>query len=108
MVRSKDPMWCMVMFDLPVTTAVERRNANGFRRHLTDLGFCMLQYSVYIKYTPVAGGDGWIVKMIRGAIPSGGAVHILHLTDRQWASTMRFINSIESKPDDSPQQLQIF
>lgn len=41
-----DPMWCLVMFDLPVETKKQRREATRFRNDLLDWGFCMVQLSV--------------------------------------------------------------
>ena len=32
-------MWCVVMFDLPVATALERRAAMRFRNLLLDMGY---------------------------------------------------------------------
>ena len=38
--KNSEPMWCVVMFDLPVGTKKQRSEANRFRNHLFDLGFC--------------------------------------------------------------------
>lgn len=46
-------MWCMVMFDLPVKTTRQRREAMRFRNLLLDMGYGMVQYSVYARYTPL-------------------------------------------------------
>lgn len=43
-------MWLLVMFDLPVTTAAERRRARRFHNNLLDEGFTMKQFSVYLRY----------------------------------------------------------
>ena len=40
-------MWLQVMFDLPVNTKKQRKKATGFRNGLLDLGFEMIQFSVY-------------------------------------------------------------
>ena len=45
-----DPVWLMVMFDLPVKTKNERKLANRYRHVLLDLGFDRMQLSVYAKY----------------------------------------------------------
>ena len=37
-VRMADPVWLMVMFDLPVKTKNERKLANRYRHVLLDLG----------------------------------------------------------------------
>ncbi len=39
-------MWLFVMFDLPVGTKTERRQATGFRNSLLNLGFEMSQLEV--------------------------------------------------------------
>ena len=38
-------VWLMVLFDLPVGTKPERRDATRFRNFLKDDGYLMLQYS---------------------------------------------------------------
>ena len=45
-------MWCLVMFDLPVKTKRQRHAATVFRNMLLDMGYGMVQYSVYVRYTP--------------------------------------------------------
>ena len=44
-------MWLFVMFDLPVGTKREKKEATSFRNQLPDLGFEMSQFSVYLKYS---------------------------------------------------------
>ena len=34
-----DPVWCVVMFDLPVATKKQRKEATRFRHLLLDEGF---------------------------------------------------------------------
>ncbi len=43
-------MWLMVMFDLPVTEKEQRKEATYFRNRLLDLGFEMIQFSVYMRF----------------------------------------------------------
>ena len=38
------------MFDLPVLTKQERKDANRFRKFLLDQGFDMCQLSVYLRF----------------------------------------------------------
>ncbi|MDE7469345.1 MAG: CRISPR-associated endonuclease Cas2, partial [Desulfovibrionaceae bacterium] len=42
-------MWILVMFDLPTVTREEQKRATEFRNSLLELGFQMMQYSVYIR-----------------------------------------------------------
>ena len=43
-------MWMMVLFDLPVLTKRERKDASDFRKFLLDQGFEMCQLSVYMRF----------------------------------------------------------
>lgn len=43
-------VWLMVMFDLPTTTPEEKRRYQLFHGFLLDDGYCMMQYSVYIRH----------------------------------------------------------
>ena len=45
-------MWLFVMFDLPVLTKKERKDAALFRKNLEKDGFTMHQFSVYIRKRP--------------------------------------------------------
>lgn len=42
-------MRLFVMFDLPVRTASERKEAARFRKFLLNDGYYMLQYSIYVR-----------------------------------------------------------
>ena len=103
-----DPMWCLVMFDLPVETKRQRREATRFRNDLLDWGFCMVQFSVYVKYWPTGGQDHATLRAIKSHLPEGGQVRVLALTDRQWATGLRFDNARPRKEAGSPEQLMIF
>lgn len=104
----EDAVWCLAMFDLPVTTKSQRREANGFRHLLLDLGFWMAQYSVYVRYTPTADGSRQAIDRLRVALPAGGEVRVLHISDHQWSHAIRFANAHEVVPEDAPAQLEIF
>jgi len=105
---SKKPMWCLVMFDLPVATARHRREANAYRRMLLDLGFSMVQFSVYAKYTPAGLSDVTTIGQVRAGIPPQGNVRMIFLTDKQWSRTFHFSNGTPTKAEEKPEQLSIF
>lgn len=94
-------MWCLVMFDLPVKTKQQRSAATEFRNMLLDMGYGMVQYSVYARYTPTQAGNRATVKAIRNALPSHGYVRILHISDHQWSSALRFAN-LELENNEEP------
>ncbi len=73
-------MWCLVMFDLPVKTKKERQAATDFRNMLLDMGYAMVQYSVYVRYTPTQSGNRSTVKAIKENLPPKGKVRVVHLS----------------------------
>lgn len=103
-----DPMWCVVMFDLPVKTKSQRREATQFRNLLLDEGFWMAQFSVYVRYSPTISGETRRVQTIRRNLPAGGQVRVLYITDREWSRALCFQNEREIGMDPEPQQLTIF
>ncbi|QPK81355.1 CRISPR-associated endonuclease Cas2 [Schaalia sp. ZJ405] len=103
-----DSMWCLVMFDLPVETKTQRREASRFRHTLLDWGFSMVQFSVYIKYWPAGGWNYATINAIKTYLPEGGQVRIIALTDRQWSTGLRFENAKPQTPESEPEQLMIF
>ncbi|MEX3507817.1 CRISPR-associated endonuclease Cas2 [Corynebacterium sp. 32222D000AT] len=106
--KGSEPVWCVVMFDLPVKTKKETRDANKFRNHLLDLGFCRAQLSVYVQYFPLASRVAATVKQIKTELPSGGDIRILSVTDAQWSKVIRFSKEKEVPADTTPSQLVIF
>ena len=97
-----DPVWCVVMFDLPVATKKQRKEATRFRHLLLDEGFWMLQYSVYVRYSPTVAGEPRRVGSIKHNLPRGGEVRMLYVT------TLCFRNEEPVEAESEPQQLMIF
>lgn len=103
-----DPMWCVVMFDLPTKTAENRRKYTSFRNLLLDNGFVRTQYSIYAKYSPSGVLSSRTVALIKSGVPPQGEIRILHVSDKQWANTIRFFNAIEETTREEPEQLMFF
>lgn len=103
-----DSVWCLVMFDLPVATSRQRREANSFRNLLLDDGFSMVQFSVYVRYLPLGSQLHHIAKSLKANLPDQGEVRIVPMTDRQWSEAFRFSNGTPVKAEKTPDQLQIF
>lgn len=97
-------MWMMVMFDLPVGTAMERKKATRFRNVLLDEGFEMSQFSVYFRFCGDRSRTQPYVKKIRGAAPPGGKISILFFTDKQFADIINIQNRSVQRPAKNPEQ----
>lgn len=96
------------MFDLPVQTKRERKEATKFRKLLIDSGFSMIQFSVYAKYSPTVHSNNKIEKIIRNSLPANGEVRIFHLTDTQWANATRLVSKKIVDNEEPPAQLLLF
>lgn len=101
-------MWLFVMFDLPVGTKKERKQATGFRNKLLDHGFEMSQFSVYLKYCASSEKAVAASGNISHLLPPGGKVDILTVTDRQFANMRRFYAQKPAKHEGTAKQLHIF
>ncbi len=103
-----DPVWVLLMFDLPVKTKAQRRRATQYRKMLLDLGFSQVQYSVYSKYLVNASGLRGLIPWLREGVPANGEVRVLRLTDEQWASTYRYYGPEQIPVEGRPEQLGLF
>ncbi len=90
-------MWVLVMFDLPVLTAKERREANQFRKFLLNIGFERCQLSVYMRCCPGKEKIERYVRQIKDSLPNGGQVDILNFTDKQFENIISFKASAKQK-----------
>lgn len=106
--KGEDGMWCLVMFDLPVTTKEQRKAATRFRNELLDDGFSMVQFSVYVQYLPLGVNLARIAATLKSRLPPNGEVRLVPVTDKQWSTAFRFSNGTEQPKEDAPEQLQIF
>lgn len=77
-------MRVLVLFDLPVLTANNRRNYRQFRKFLVKSGFLMMQESVYCKLAVNGAAADSIVDNIRKNKPPEGLVQVLRITEKQY------------------------
>ena len=83
-------MRVFVLFDLPVETAVQRKEYRLFRKYLVKEGFLMLQESVYAKLVVNDAQANAAVVRLRQHRPPAGLVQALKVTEKQFAG-MEFI-----------------
>ena len=101
-------MWIFVMFDLPVGTRKQMREATKFREFLLNEGFEMSQFSVYARFCN--GMDAYEARLrrIETNLPEKGDVHVLSFTDRQYEGIVRFSIQKRKRPRKNPDQLALF
>lgn len=77
-------MRVMVLFDLPVETADQRRAYRRFHKGLIRAGFMMFQESVYVKLALNPTAQKTIMENVRKMAPKEGIVSMLSLTENQF------------------------
>lgn len=101
-------MWLFTFFDLPVTTKKERKLATKFRQHLLDLGFQMVQFSVYSRVCPSKEKVENLVQKISYELPKNGSVDMLAITDKQFENIVSFRGKKNKKLPKKNKQLILF
>lgn len=95
------------MFDLPVTTASERKEYTVFRKFLIKSGFLMLQESIYCKIAQNSTMADSIVENIRKNKPSSGLVQVLKVTEKQYSKMEYIVGENKSDILNSDERLVI-
>ena len=83
-------MWLLVMYDLPVFTKQQRKEATKFRVELLKQGFEMEQFSIYTRHCPSKEAANKYHPKIRNMLPQGGLVQILLITDIQYENIVTY------------------
>lgn len=89
-------MRLMILFDLPVETAHQRRDYRRFRKQLINEGFLMIQYSVYVRVCVSRQSANFMEKRVSSFLPESGLIQSLMLTEKQY-NDMHFLMG---KPKD--------
>ena len=77
-------MRVMVLFDLPVVTAAQKREYIRFRKYLLKSGFVMQQESVYSTLALNTSVAQRIAENVRKNKPKEGLVQMLTITEKQY------------------------
>jgi CRISPR-associated protein Cas2 len=88
-------MRMIVFFDLPVETALERREYTRFRKFLIRNGFMKMQESVYCKLVLNQTAASTMQENIRKNKPAKGLIQLLVITEKQYARMEYIVGSYE-------------
>jgi CRISPR-associated protein Cas2 len=77
-------MRSLLMFDLPVETANQRREYRKFVKFLKKEGFIMFQESIYVKLSINESGVKLLKERIKCMLPSKGLVSMITVTEKQF------------------------
>lgn len=101
-------MWLFAMFDLPVDTRENRRAYAQFRHTLVKTGFTMLQFSVYARHLPSEDAAAVYRRIVKEAIPGGGEVRIMAVTDHQFGRMEVYEGKERVKTEKPLDQMLLF
>lgn len=101
-------MWLFVMFDLPVLTKSERKEATRFRNDLLNLGFEMAQFSVYLRFCRSQAQVDVLAGKVQLSLPPQGRVSLLTFTDKQYERIISFVGRGRGALKNRPEQLDLF
>lgn len=101
-------MWIFAFFDLPVMTKKERKIASKFRQYLLDLGFNMVQFSVYSRACPSQEKVSSLIKKVSHRLPKQGKVDLMTITDKQFGNIVSFRGKYDDKLPEKNKQLLLF
>lgn len=100
-------MRVLVLFDLPVGSAEERRAYTKFRKYLIKSGFLMMQESVYCKMALNQTAAGTIMEGVRKNCPQEGIVQMLSITEKQYNKIECICGEVSRKILDTDERLVI-
>ncbi len=100
-------MRILVMFDLPVVTAADRKEYAKFRKYLIKSGFMMMQESIYCKLSPNSTLADAAIENIRKNKPEKGLVQVLKVTEKQYAKMEYIVGEGKTEVLTSDERLVI-
>jgi len=99
----------LVMFDLPVKTAAQRKVATKFRKFLVEDGYHMVQFSIYAR---VCNGTDAVEKhrkRINLHLPDNGSVRLLTVTEKQYQAMEVLVGALKPEEKEKKyEQLTLF
>ena len=78
-------MRMILMFDMPVDTAEERKAYRKFRKFLIDEGFIMHQFSIYSKLLLNNSANSAMIERLKTHHPKKGNITLLTVTEKQFS-----------------------
>ena len=89
-------MRSLLMFDLPVETASDRRAYSKFVKFLSKEGFIMFQKSIYVKLSVNEASVALLEKTIKNNVPKEGSISMLTITEKQFNNITVFLGDFTS------------
>lgn len=100
-------MRVLIMFDLPVETAADRKAYRTFRKFLLAMGFYMMQESIYAKLVLNQTEANKIMAYVRWQKPPDGLVQMLTITEKQFSKMETLVGEVKTEVVNTTDRLLI-
>lgn len=101
-------MRVIVLFDLPMETAYEKKSYTRFRKFLLKEGFMMLQKSVYTKLVLNLTAANVVMHNVRSNKPPKGLVQMITITEKQYTRMECVMGESKSDTINTTERLVVF
>jgi CRISPR-associated protein Cas2 len=101
-------MWVIAMFDLPVVTKKQKTQYRRFHDALEELGFSMMQFSIYGRPCASVENADFHIKRVKAKLPPEGEVRLIKLTALQFSRMEIFQGKKSGQPEEPPGQISLF
>lgn len=98
-------MRLVLFFDLPVETAVNRRDYRKFVKEIKKIGFYMLQESVYVKLGVDSRSADSALDKVKKVLPGQGNISVLIITEKQFSDIKVLLGAMEKDVVDSDERI---
>ena len=100
-------MRVLVLFDLPMVSAQEKRIYSKFRKYLIKNGFLMMQESVYCKMALNQTAATSIMDGVRKNSPVEAIIQMLCITEKQYSKMECICGEVKRQVLDTDERLVI-
>lgn len=98
-------MRMLLMFDLPIDTAEERKAYRKFRKFILSEGFIMHQYSVYSKILLNNSVNKAMIDRLQKNNPKNGKITLLTVTEKQFSRMIYLSGVKDTSPGNTDQRI---
>ena len=77
-------MRIILLYDLPTVEEKDKKEYTKFHKKMIDLGFHMLQYSVYVKVLQNETNYKQIISRLNNIVPNKGQIILFKVTEKQY------------------------
>ena len=101
-------MWIAAIFDLPVSSAEDRKNYRMLRKKLLSSGFVAVQKSLLGRWVENKEFADTVVRKLEKFVPLSGNVIFFYIPDVSFVNTLQLCNGNKISPPSPPEPWRIF